>query len=218
MGTRTTLGTKTTIRVMVVDDHPVLRSGLANLLALEGDLVIAAELAVGAEAVRLWKACRADVALIDLWMPVMDGEQTLREILRIDPAARVLMFSSSESAADAARMERVGACGFITKATDAKQIAAAIRQVYGGERGVRRGALRGAAQLAEEQLSHREAEVLALLRQGFTNVQIARRLAIAEATVKAHMGSLMEKLHAPDRAGVVARAFDLGILRPETQR
>lgn len=208
----------TAIRVMVVDDHPVLRSGLASLLALERDLSIVAELGSGADVVRLWKTSRPDVALVDLWMPVMDGEQTLQAILKVDPASRVLILSSSESAADAARLERAGARGFLTKGIDAKQIAEAIRQAHAGEQGVRRGHLRGAAFRAEETLSQRETEVLALLRQGATNAQIAQRLSITEATVKSHMASLMEKLHAPDRAGVVARAFDLGILRPETAR
>lgn len=208
----------TTIRVMVVDDHPVLRSGLASLLALEDDLAIVAELGSGADAVRLWKTSRPDVALVDLWMPVMDGEQTLRAILKANPVARVLILSSSESAADATRMERAGACGFLTKGADAREIAAAIRQVHAGERGVRRGQLRGAAFRGEEALSPRETDVLALLRQGASNAQIAQRLAISEATVKSHMASLMEKLHAPDRAGVVARAFDLGLLRPEASR
>ena len=83
---------------------------------------------------------------------------------------------------------------------------------------MRRGQLRGAAFLGEEALSPRETDVLALLRQGASNAQIAQRLAISEATVKSHMASLMEKLHAADRAGVVARAFDLGLLRPEAAR
>lgn len=207
----------TTIRVMVVDDHPVLRSGLASLLALEPDLSIVAEFGNGADAVRLWKTSRPDVAIVDLWMPVMDGEQTLQGILRVDPAARVLMLSSSESAADAARLDRAGARGFLTKGADAKQIAAAIREAHAGQRGVRRGRLRGAAFQGENALSPRETDVLALLRQGASNAQIAQRLAITEATVKVHMASLMEKLHAADRAGVVARAFDLGLLRPEVQ-
>lgn len=208
----------TKIRVMVVDDHPVLRSGLATLLTLEGDLAIVAELGGGADAVRLWKTARPDVALVDLWMPVMDGEQTLQAILKEDPMARVLILSSSESASDAARMERAGARGFLTKGADAKQIAEAIRETHAGDRGVRRGQLRGAAFRAEEELSPREAEVLALLRQGSSNAQLSQRLAISEATVKAHMASLMQKLHAHDRAGVVARAFDLGLLRPEAAR
>ncbi len=210
--------TSAKIRVMVVDDHPVLRSGLASLLALQGDLTIVAELGSGADAVRRWKSSRPDVALVDLWMPVMDGEQTLKAILEVHPAARVLILSSSESAADATRLEQVGARGFLTKGADAKQIAAAIRQAHAGERGVRRGQLRSVAVRAEAALSRRETEVLALLRQGSSNAQIAARLAISEATVKAHMASLMEKLHASDRAGVVARAFDIGLLRPEATR
>ena len=201
------------IRVMVVDDHPVLRSGLARLLGLERDIAVVAEASSGKQAVAEWTACRPDVALIDLLMPVMDGAETITRIRRVDPTARALILSSSESAMDADRAERAGACGYLTKESDAREIAAAIREVHAGRTGVRRGYLRGPACAADDMLTARETEVLALLRQGASNAQIGRALAISELTVKSHVRSMMEKLQASDRTGVVGRAFDLGLLK-----
>ncbi|MFM8633898.1 MAG: response regulator [Planctomycetia bacterium] len=201
------------IRVMVVDDHPVLRSGLARLLGLERDIAVVAEASSGKQAVAEWSTCRPDVALVDLLMPVMDGAETITRIRRVDPAARALVLSSSESAIDAARAERAGACGYLTKESDAREIAAAIREVHAGRTGVRRGCLRGPASAADGGLTARETEVLSLLRQGASNAQIGRALAISELTVKSHIRSMMEKLQASDRTGVVGRAFDLGLLK-----
>ena len=201
------------IRVMVVDDHPVLRSGLARLLGLERDIAVVAEASSGKQAVAEWTASRPDVALVDLLMPVMDGAETIARIRRGDPTARALILSSSESAMDADRAERAGACGYLTKESDAREIAAAIREVHAGRTGVRRGCLRGPARAADDMLTARETEVLALLRQGASNAQIGRALAISELTVKSHIRSMMEKLQASDRTGVVGRAFDLGLLK-----
>ena len=201
------------IRVMVVDDHPVLRSGLARLLGLERDIAVVAEASSGKQAVAEWTASRPDVALVDLLMPVRDGAETIARIRRGDPTARALILSSSESAMDADRAERAGACGYLTKESDAREIAAAIREVHAGRTGVRRGCLRGPARTADGMLTPRETEVLALLRKGASNAQIGRALAISELTVKSHIRSMMEKLQASDRTGVVGRAFDLGLLR-----
>ena len=175
------------IRVMVVDDHPVLRSGLARLLGLERDIAVVAEASNGKQAVAEWTASRPDVALVDLLMPVMDGAETIARIRRADPTARALILSSSESAMDADRAERAGACGYLTKESDAREIAAAIREVHAGRTGVRRGCLRGPARTADGMLTPRETEVLALLRKGASNAQIGRALAISELTVKSHI-------------------------------
>ena len=206
------------IRVMVVDDHPVLRSGLARLLGLERDIAVVAEASSGKQAVAEWTASRPDVALVDLLMAVMDGAETIARIRRADPTARALILSSSESAMDAERAERAGACGYLTKESDAREIAAAIREVHAGGTGVRRGCLRVPACTADGMLTPRETEVLALLRQGASNAQIGRALAISELTVKSHIRSLMDKLQASDRTGVVGRAFDLGLLRAGDSR
>jgi two-component system, NarL family, response regulator len=200
------------IRVMVVDDHPVLRSGLTRLLGLEPDISVVAEASSGKQAVAEWKASRPDVALVDLLMPVLDGAETIARIRGIDPAARTLVLSSSESAMDAARVERAGACGYLTKESDAADIAAAIREVHAGRTKVRRGCLRGPV-CAADMLTARESEVLALLQNGASNARIGEALAISELTVKTHVRSMMDKLQASDRTALVARAFDLGLLK-----
>ena len=202
-----------TIRVMVVDDHPVLRQGLTRLLRLESDIAVVAEAASGRQAVAQWQDCRPDVALVDLMMPVMDGVETTERIRRLDPQARVVILSSSESAMDAARADRAGARGYLTKEVDAKEIAMAIREAHAGRVKVRRGRLHGPARIADDLLTDRESEVLAQLRTGASNAQIGRALAISELTVKTHIRSLMTKLQVTDRTGVVARAFDLGLLK-----
>ncbi len=206
------------IRVMVVDDHPVLRSGLSRLLGLEPDIAVVAEASSGKQAVAEWQASRPDVALVDLLMPVLDGAETISRIRGVDPAARALILSSSESAMDAERAERAGACGYLTKESDAREIAAAIREVHAGGTGVRRGCLRGPACTTDDMLTPREREVLSLLRHGASNAQIGRALAISELTVKSHIRSLMDKLQASDRTGVVGRAFDLGLLKAGDSR
>lgn len=201
------------IRVMVVDDHPVVRQGLSRLLNLEPDIDVVADLADGKKAVARWRTCRADVALVDLLMPVMDGIETARRIRGADPGARIVILSSSESGLDALRAEQAGASGYLTKQCAAQEIAAAIREVHAGRSHVRRGRLLGPVATARELLSARESEVLALLRQGFSNGEIGQRLAISELTVKTHIRGLMTKLGVTDRTAVVARAFDLGLLR-----
>jgi two-component system NarL family response regulator len=201
------------ITVMVVDDHPALRQGIIRMLRFEPDMDVVAEATHGRQAVALWPNHRPDVTLVDLMMPLMDGVETLERIRRIDPRARVLIFSSSESAADAARAEQAGACGYVTKEADAAAIVAAIREARAGGRHIRCGRLVGDPAAEIVQLTPREADVLALLRTGASNADIGRRLSISGVTVKTHIRGLMAKLDAPDRTAVVARAFDLGLLK-----
>jgi DNA-binding CsgD family transcriptional regulator len=165
---------------------------------------------------RLTLLVRRAADLHDTLLHTMTGIGYKLQICRASLGESAPRGIAQVESADATRLERTGARGFLTKGADANQIAEAIRQAHAGEQSVRRGYFRGAAFRAEDAVSPREKDVLALLRQGATNAQIAQRLAITEAKVKSHMASLMEKLHAPDRAGVVARAFDLGILRPGT--
>lgn len=201
------------IRVMVIDDHPVLRQGLTRLLRLEGDIAVVAEASSGRQALSEWQRHRPHVALVDLLMPVMDGVETAERIQQLDESARILILSSSESAMDAARAERAGARGYLTKECDSKEIAEAIRAVMAGQTQVRRGRLLGPEAAAPDLLTPRESEVLTLLRKGASNAEIGRALEISELTVKTHIRSLMDKLQASDRTAVVARAFDLGILK-----
>ena len=200
------------IRVLLVDDHAVLRAGLANLLALEDDLAVVGEADNGADALRAWRSLAPDVGLVDVSMAGMDGVETVRRIRAVAPDARLVMLSSSESAADAARSLAAGAAAYLTKHRPHDEILEVIRDVHAGATEIQRG-VRGVPALGPaDMLSPRELEVLHCLRQGMGNAEIARRLGVVERTVKAHVTGILTKLHAHDRAGAVARGFDLGIL------
>jgi two-component system NarL family response regulator len=204
-----------TIRVLLVDDHPVLRSGLTRIISMERGLQVVEAASSGADAVIAWKQHKPDVGVIDLFMPVMDGVETILSIRRIDPEARLLMLSSSEHAIDATRAEQAGACGYLTKQADAETIATAIRQAHAGGQRIRAGRLLGPA---APKLSPREMEVLALLKDGRSNEEIGEQLGISDQTVKTHLRALREKLGAADRAGAVGKAFELGLLKPADRR
>ena len=201
------------IRLLIVDDHPVLRAGLANLLRLESDFEVVGQAGSGEAAVRLWESLRPDVCLLDLSMPGMGGLESLRRIIGIAANARILVLTSSESATDASSALQSGACGYLTKNVEHGEIVSTIRQAHAGTRGICRGVSAAITSSGPAFLSPRELDVLHLLRRGSSNLEIGRALGITERTVKAHVMAIMEKLDAPDRAGAVAKGFDLGILK-----
>jgi DNA-binding NarL/FixJ family response regulator len=201
------------IRILLIDDHAVLRAGLANLLALERDLVVVGEADNGEAGVRLVSQCRPHVAIVDVSMTGIDGVETSKRIRRIAPEVRVLMLTSSESAADAARSIDAGASAYLTKRLAHEEIVAVIRRVHAGHKSIQMGVRPAVAAPRPELLSARELEVLRLMRLGNSNLEIGRKLGIAERTVKSHVTAMLAKLNAPDRAGAVARGFDLGLLQ-----
>lgn len=203
------------VRLMIVDDHPVLRAGLANLLQLETDFEIVGQAGSGEAAVRLWERLRPDVCLLDLSMPGMGGLESLRRMLSIAADARVLVLTSSESAVDARLALQAGACGYLTKNVEHAEIVATIRAAHAGSVGICRGVPAAIDTAAPAILSPREFDVLHLLRRGNSNLEIGRALGITERTAKAHVIAIMQKLDAPDRAGAVAKGFDLGILKAD---
>ena len=203
-----------TIRLLLVDDHPVLRAGLANLLARHPDFTVVGEAGSGGQAIELARTCSPDVCLLDLSLPDIDGFDTLKALRTRSPAVRVVVLTSSDSPEDAARADREGAAAFVCKNIDHGLIVDTIRAVHRGESGIQRGVARSQPSPAlAAALTPRELDVLSLVRQGLGNSEIARRLAISERTVKGHMTSIFEKLHVADRAGAVAKGFDLGLLR-----
>ncbi|NBX30224.1 DNA-binding response regulator [bacterium] len=201
------------IRILLIDDHPVLRAGLSNLLKRQKDFEVVGMAGTGEAALEMFEACRPDVCLLDLTLPGMDGFEVLNRMRRMKPEAHVIVLTSSDSADDAARAIDIGASGFISKNVDHREIMAAIRDVHGGRTGIYKGI--AAIQPASDDgpLTPRELEVLVLMREGFTNATIGRKLSITERTVKWHVTLILEKLGAFDRASAVAKGFDLGLLK-----
>jgi DNA-binding NarL/FixJ family response regulator len=206
------------IRILLVDDHAVLRAGLANLLSLERDLVVVGEAGNGEDGVKLWQKCRPHIAIVDVSMSGMDGVETTKRIRRLAPDAKILMLTSSESAADAARSVEAGASAYLTKRVAHEEIVTVIRRVHAGQKSIQIGVHPAPPPPRPDLLSVRELEVLRMVREGRSNREIGRKLGIAERTVKSHVTAILTKLNAPDRAGAVARGFDLGLLKIDPSR
>lgn len=203
-----------TIHLLLVDDHPVLRAGLANVLNCEPDFSVIAEADDGPGAIAAWRQHQPDIMLLDLSMPGMDGIETLEKLRAEFPKARVLILTSSEAPEDVRHALDAGADGYVTKNVRRAELVAAIRRVVAGERTIGETAARQMAASEENgQISRRELEVLSLVRQGFTNGEIGRLLDISERTAKAHVAALLVKLQAADRAEAVARGFERGLLK-----
>lgn len=205
------------IRLLLVDDHPVLRAGLANLLELEAGLTVVAQAGSGEAAISLCRQHAADVCLLDLSMPGIGGRETLARLRTAMPDCRVIVLTSSESPADAAAVLSAGAHGYVTKTVPFVEIVAAIRQVHNGGDRICRGVTPHPARSGPLPLSPREHSVLLLLRKGLSNPEIGRTLGITERTAKWHVKAILDKLGETDRTAAVAKAFDLGILRAESR-
>lgn len=201
------------IRVLVVDDHPVVRSGLVGLLGSEADLEVVGEAENGREGVTLAASLTPDVVLMDLRMPVLDGASATAEITAAG-TARVLVLTTYDTDGDILRAVEAGATGYLLKDTPREQLLAAVRAAARGETVL---AAPLAAKLMRQvrggdQLTPRELEVLALVAQGKSNPEIARELFIGEATVKSHLLHVFDKLGVSDRTAAVTRALDRGLL------
>jgi DNA-binding NarL/FixJ family response regulator len=199
---------------MLVDDHAILRAGLANMLNGESGLKVVVEADDGETAIRLWREHQPDVTLLDLSMGGMDGIETLKRLRSEFPQARVLMLTSSEANEDVRHALEAGASGYVTKNIRRAELVEAIRECHAGGQPIGEHIARILAAGNEHgALSRREMEVLGLVRQGFTNAEIGRLLGISERTAKAHVAALLVKLQASDRAEAVARGFERGLLK-----
>ena len=192
------------IRVVLVDDHAVLRSGLAALLSGAGDIEVVGQAAEGAEAVDVVRRTRPDVVVMDLQMPGVDGVQATSRILTEELGCEVVVLTSySDSSRIVAALD-AGAVGYLLKDADPEDLISGVRAVSRGESPlhprVARQLLSARAERSQDvDLTPREAEVLGLVRQGLANKQIARRLGISERTVKAHLTSVFQRIGVVDR-------------------
>ena len=212
-------GMSNPIRLLIVDDHPVFRESLAHALGAAAGFEVMAQANDGAAAVGLWQRHRPDVTLMDVRLVDVDGVAAVRRILATAPAARVLMLSSSEDDRDAFEALEAGAAGYITKAVGFLELLEAIREVHAGGRPIgEEVARRLAAREKGGPLSPRETEVLLLLRDGLSEKEICRRLAIADRTVRAHVAAIKEKLDASSTAHCVTRGFEMGLLAADKRR
>ena len=208
------------IRVMIVDDHPVVREGLRSLLAAEPGIEVVAECAGGAAAVAAAGDVRPDVVLMDLRMPGLDGAAATTQLLSRH-AAKVLVLTTYDDDADILRAVSAGAIGYLLKDTPRAALVAGVRAAARGETVLSppaAAALAGAARgPARPELTPRELDVLAAVARGASNAAAARALGIGEATVKTHLLRVFEKLQVDDRTAAVTRAMALGLLPPPSR-
>ena len=201
-------------RVLVVDDHALLRTGVANIINQEPDLEVVAEAADGLAAVQAFERYRPDVTLLDLRMPLMEGVEAVRHIRDRDPQARVIVLTTYDTDEDIARALRAGAKAYILKDIAADALVACIHDVLAGKTYLAPSA---AAKLAEGvtrvQLTPRELSTLRLMADGRTNKEIAGDLGITERTVKTHLGHLFDKLGVTTRTEAVRVATRRGLVR-----
>lgn len=198
------------IRILLVDDHAVLRESLASMLALDAAFEIVGQAGNAAEALNLYTGLNPDITLLDVRLPGKDGFYVLEQLLQTSPQARVILFASSSLANEVRRARDLGASGFLPKQVTLEQLSQSILQVHAGKMCWEHS--NTVPQPLMTALSARELETLDGLRRGLTNAQIAKALGISEHTVKHHVKAVCEKLDTSDRTEAVARAFELGLL------
>jgi DNA-binding NarL/FixJ family response regulator len=204
------------IRVLVADDHPVVRTGLAAVIDQEPDLVLVAQAENGERAVALFREHQPDVVLMDLRMPLMDGVEAIRRITEEFPAARILALTTYEGDADIRRALEAGAQGYLLKDMLLSDVITAIRTVRRGERVIPTAV---AARLAEfperSDLTEREVEVLQLVARGLSNKEAAQAIGRMDETVKIHLKNIFAKLGVADRTEAVTVALARGLIHLE---
>jgi two-component system NarL family response regulator len=202
--------------VMLVDDHALLRTGVANIINQEADLRVVAEAGNGLEALEVYDRVKPDVTLLDLRMPMMEGVEVVRRLRERDPRARVIILTTYDTDEEITRALRAGAKAYVLKDISADELLACIRDVLAGKTYLAPAA---AAKLAEDvtrvQLTPRELASLRLMADGQSNKEIANELGISDRTVKTHLGHLFEKLGVTSRTEAVKVATRRGLVRLE---
>jgi two-component system response regulator NreC len=211
------------IRILVADDHAVLRSGLRLLINGQEDMVVVAEAADGREALARARDVRPDVTLLDLTMPRTDSLKTITLLAQLRPVMRVVVLTMHDDPAYVSAALEAGACGYVVKRAADLELLSAIRAAAGGRlyvdatfRGVGQLRHRGTRAGTGGHLSPREAQVLGLLGRGYTNREVAARLGVGEKSVETYRARLSQKLQLRRRADLVRYALQMGFLSPDT--
>jgi DNA-binding NarL/FixJ family response regulator len=208
-----TAGSELTIRVLAVDDHPVLREGLIAMIDAQPDMRVVGQASNGIEAIESFRALRPDVILMDLQMPDVGGVEAIEAIRLESPSARIIVLTTYAGDSKAVRALKAGAVGYVLKSSVRKELLDTIRAVHGGQRRIPPEiAHEIAVHAGEDSLSARELSVLRLVATGNANKQIAWQLDIAEDTVKAHLKSIFAKLDVADRTHAVTLAIKRGMI------
>jgi DNA-binding NarL/FixJ family response regulator len=201
------------IRVVIVDDHPVVRFGLAALISLQPDMVVVAEAGSGEEACALCAQRPADVVLMDLRLPGLSGVEAIRAIRKTHPDLRFIVLTTYDGDEDIHRALEAGAQAYLLKAMSHVEVTGAIRKVHLGSRVIPEPVSKTLAERPpQSDLSPRETEVLELIAQGLSNREIGKALGIAEATVKWHVSIILSRLNVGDRTEALVAALQRGIM------
>jgi DNA-binding NarL/FixJ family response regulator len=207
------------IRVLTVDDHPLMREGIVGLIKGERDMELVAEASDGEEAIKQFRLHRPDVTLMDLQMPKLNGTEAISRIRAEFPNAKIIVLTTYSGDVQVLRAIKAGARGYILKAHAGRELLDAIRSVHAGQKRIPSEIAAGLAEhAADDAMSSREMEVLRLIASGNSNKQIADKLSIGETTVKSHIANIFSKLGANDRAHAVTIGLQRGIIDLDTDR
>jgi DNA-binding NarL/FixJ family response regulator len=202
------------IRIVIADDHAIVRDGLAAILARQHDMRVVGEAANGSEAVALWREKRPDVMVLDLRMPELDGLGAIMHIRTEDPRARILVLTTFDTDTEIAGAIKAGAVGYLLKDAPRERLVETVRRIHAGETCIPQELVaKLAASMTSEELTSRELEVLVLVARGKSNKEIASTLSVTEATVKSHLRSVFSKLRVLSRTEAIATASRRGLVQ-----
>lgn len=207
------VGNAEQIRVLTVDDHPILRDGIAAVVSTQQDMSVVAEASCGRDGIEKFRACAPDVTLMDLRLPDINGIEAITAIREIAPKAKIIVLTTYKGDVQAQRALKAGASGYLLKSMLRKELLETIRQVNAGKRKIPAEIAEEMAEYAvDDSLTSRELQVLREVSQGNANKRIAVNLCISEDTVKAHVKNILSKLAANDRTHAVTIAIRRGFL------